>query len=211
MFILLVLFDMVLVLLHLMFGREFSTFNLDMEQNVPTLYQSGKLIIAGVILLLILFRRIGTVKLIWFKVPLSLLLIALGIDELMQIHENVYRLFEFSEWLHPSRVVDLSTRMGYRSSLWILYYLPVIVILVFWGGYWFRHFQTTFERNYKYLCVSGCLFLIILFAEILSTSGSYSQTMYFWLITIEETAEMLFASVLILLGINSIPSNSKED
>lgn len=140
----------------------------------------------------------------WFVVPLAICLFMLGLDELLQIHENVYKIFSALDLLHPSKIVEASMRLGYRSSLWILYYLPIIFAFVFWSGYWLRYFQDKMKNNARVILLSSlCLFTVLL-AEVLSSTGSYSESGYYWLVTVEETAEMLFASSLIYVGIKAL-------
>lgn len=199
-FLILVGIDFLVVILHLLFGRWNGFFHLDFEQNLPTVYQSTKLILFGLLFFVLSFnhRIRGEVK--SFLLPLSLFLTVLGLDELLQIHENIYRIFQFFSWLHPSKIVDLSMKMGYRSSLWILYYLPAIFIFVFWSGYWLRYFQSKFKSNFWIISLSSLSFFTILLAEILSSTGSFGDGTYFVLVTVEEAAEMLLASTLILVG-----------
>jgi hypothetical protein len=133
-------------------------------------------------------------------IPLAFFVTFLGFDELLQIHENIYRIFEFFPWLHPSKIVDASMRLGYRSSLWLLYYLPAIFIFVFWSGYWLRYFQSKFKSNFWIIAVSSISFFMVLLTEVLSSTGTYSENAYFWLVTVEEMAEMILGSTLILVG-----------
>src|SRR5690606_41754919 len=104
---------------------------------------------------------------------LSLVLTFLGLDELLQIHENIYRIFELFDLFHPSKIVEASMKIGYRSSLWILYYLPLIFIFVFWSGYWLHYFQSKMRNNAWILILSSlCLFSVLL-TEVLSSTGSF--------------------------------------
>lgn len=135
-----------------------------------------------------------------FIIPLALVLIYLGFDELLQIHENIYRVFELFNSLHPSKVVEASMKLGYRSSLWILYYLPFILAFVFWCGYWLHHFQSKMKSNAWILAISSLSLLAVLTAEIFSSTGLFSESSYYWFITVEETAEMFFGSTLIFIG-----------
>jgi hypothetical protein len=121
-------------------------------------------------------------------------------DELLQIHENIYRIFEWLDIFHPSKIVDASMKMGYRSSLWILYYLPVFFAFFLWLGYWLRFFQTEIKQNFHLLIISAGAIFTVLLAEVLSSTGNYSPHAYFWLTTVEEVAEMLFASSMIWIG-----------
>lgn len=189
-----------MLLLHLFFGRQNHFFHLDFEQNLPTVYQSFKLIVFGFLFFIVGFKKQVKQEMKSFILPLSIFIIALGLDELLQIHENIYRIFEFFDLFHPSKIVEASVKMGYRSSLWILYYLPLIVIFVFWSGYWLQYFQAKLKDNSWILIVSSLSLFTILLAEVLSSTGSFSDNAYFYLVTIEETAEMLLASTLILVG-----------
>lgn len=199
-FIYLVVFDLVVLLLHLLFGRHNYFFHLDYEQNLPTIYQSLKLIIFGSIFFVYGLSKSVNKNIKGFILPLALFITFLGFDELLQIHENIYRIFELFKWLHPSKIVDASMKMGYRSSLWILYYIPLILIFGFWSGYWLRFFQATMKKNTWILIVSSISLFTVLLTEILSSTGSFSENAYYCLVTIEEMAEMLLASTLILIG-----------
>lgn len=192
--------DLILVFLHLSYGHTNWLLHLDMEQNIPTYYQSFKLIIFGTCFLFIgVFTKVKS-EVKTFLIPLAMILVLLGFDELLQIHENIYKIFEYFPWFHPSKIVDASMKMGYRSSLWILYYLPFIILFVFWSGYWLRYFQAKMKSNYHLIFISSiCLFAVLLM-EILGSTGTYDDNTYFLMVAIEETAEMLFATTLVLVG-----------
>ncbi len=196
----LIFFDLLILLLHLFFGNLNTFFHLDFEQNMPTYYQSFKLIGFGLAFFIFSFYKPAKWGLRSFILPLSLAIIFLGLDELLQIHENIYRIFEAFDLFHPSKIVEASMKMGYRSSLWILYYLPLILIFVFWSGYWLRYFQSKMQNNVWILTVSSLSLFAVILTEILSSTGSHSESVYFWLISIEESAEMLLASTLIFVG-----------
>lgn len=196
----LICFDVVVLFLHLLLGQQYHVFHLDFEQNLPTFYQSFKLIGFGGMFFILGCTKFTKPELKSFILPLSLALTFLGLDELLQIHENIYRIFELSDSFHPSRIVEASMKMGYRSSLWILYYLPFIFIFVFWSGYWLHYFQSKMRNNVGVLALSCVSLFTVLMAEILSSTGSFTENAYFWLVTLEETAEMLLASTLVLVG-----------
>lgn len=202
-FFTLLLADAVIVLLHILLGRQYSFFHLDVEANLPTIYQSLKLLIFGLLFLSIAVKSRVSREIRAFIGPLAIVFLFLGLDELLQIHENIYRVFELLPWIHPSKVVTLSMQLGYRSSLWILYYLPFIFIFVLWSGYWLRAFQTMLKSNFWIIGLSISSLFVVLLAEILSSTGVYSESAYFWLITFEETAEMLFVSALVMVGLTS--------
>lgn len=199
--------DTLVLVLHLLFGSQNHFFHLDFEQNLPTAYQSFKLIVFGVIFFILGLKKSIKWDIKSFVLPLSLVLIFLGLDELLQIHENIYRIFEYLDLFHPSKIVEASMKMGYRSSLWIIYYLPFIFIFVFWSGYWLRYFQSKMKNNAWMLIMSSLSLFCVLLAEILSSTGSFAESTYFGLITLEETAEMLLASTLVLVGSKMLNSH----
>lgn len=199
-FSILIASDLLMLLLHLLFAPHSNFFHLDHEQNLPTVYQSLKLIIFGSIFVFSALKRKSSVVGKFFLMPISLFLVALGFDELLQIHENIYRVFEFIPWLHPEKVVEASLDAGYRSSLWVIYYLPIIFVFVFWCGYWFRHFQNKLKNNAWIVGLAGGSLLTVLLIELVSSTGFFNDHIYFWMVTFEELAEMIFASTFILVG-----------
>lgn len=201
---LLVAGDLLVLSLHLLLGGRHSFFHLDFEQNLPTIYQSVKLMMFGLVFLFEALRGRVETKLKGFVVPLSVFLFFLGFDELFQVHENIYKIFELFEWLHPSKIVEASMKLGYKSSLWILYYIPLIFVFVFWSGYWLRYFQAKMKENALLLVVSSVCLLSVLSAEIISSTGVYNPDAYFWLVTFEEVSEMILASVLIIIGSKTV-------
>jgi len=200
-FLFLLIADLFILVLHLSFGKNSQFFHLDFENNLPTIYQSAKLLFFGLIFTLAVIW--GKVKkdLKTFLLPLAIFLTFLGFDEFFQIHENIYRIFEFLPWLHPSKIVDASMKLGYKSSLWILYYLPLIFIFVFWSGYWLHYFQDKLKSNFWIIALSSLAFFAVLITEVLSSTGTYSEQTYFLMVSFEESAEMLLGSTLALVGL----------
>ena len=209
-FYIILLLDLIMLILHLTLAPHTWFFHLDEEMNLPTIYQSLKLIIFGAMFFMIPQVRTVVKELKLFLRTLGLGMIALGIDEGFQIHENIYRIFEWFPWLHPSRIVEVSMTMGYRSSLWILYYLPIIFLFVLWLGYWTRYFQKTIPYNFKLILIAGVSLFLVLLTEIMSSTGEFSHHWYFWLITIEEMAELIFATSLVGLGLISLGSKKQQ-
>lgn len=209
-FLILLLSDLFIIGLHLLFGKNQTFFNLDHERNLPTAYQSAKLIFLAFYFLINIKEQKFPKKIIGFILPISIFFLVLGFDELLEIHENIYRIFEFLAFFRPETVVDASQKLGYHSSLWIIYYLPAILIYFFWSGYWFHYFQAKFKSVALIIAISSILLPIILITEILSSSGLYSSDLYFKLITIEEIAEILFATILIGGVLEILNSKNKK-
>lgn len=197
----LITLDLFILLLHMLFGQHSWFFHVDFENNLPTVYQAVKLLAFGILFFYLSFSLDYPKKLRAFTVPLALIIWLLGFDELVQVHENIYRIFEFIPGLTPAQVVDLSLLFGYRSSLWMLYYLPAVFIFVLWCGYWLRYFQAKIKPNYLVLVVSCAALFVVLYTELLSSTGLYDESAYLFLVTTEETAEMLFATTIIFVGL----------
>jgi hypothetical protein len=193
--------DIILTILHILFGRQNFFFHLDIEHNLPTYYQGFKLIIFGIIFLVWFFKRKSNEKMPLFSLPFSLGMIFIGIDEVFEIHENIYRVFELTNFFHPERVIEATLDAGYRSSIWIIYYLPIIFTALIWLGYFLRHFQEKSKAVFKLLILSCFLVFIVFLMEILSSSGLFSDETYFWMITVEETAEAIFGTALVAIGL----------
>lgn len=193
--------DALIVLLHLMFASSSVLFHVDFENNIPTIYQSLKLLFFGGLFLVLGWSKKLPKHIKFFIIPLGIVMLFLGLDELVQLHENSYRLFQHVIWLNPDDLVRTSAQYGYHSSLWLLYYLPIIALFLIWCGYWLRYFKSKHQDNFWIVLVSAILLGIIFVAEILGSTGDYSQTTYFWLVTIEEASEMMLASVLVFGGL----------
>jgi hypothetical protein len=196
--------DGLIVLLHLMFGPSSNFFHLDMERNLPTYYQSFKLFAIGLLLFWGNLKLKLSTEMKVFTLTLALALTALGLDEMLEIHENIYRVYQYIPGLSPEQVVTASLDMGYRSSLWLIYYIPVFFIFTLWCGYWLRYFQTSFKSNFWLIIISATSLFGVLVAEIIGSSGLLSPGAYFWIVTFEEAAELTFATSFALVGIKAL-------
>jgi hypothetical protein len=185
--------DAVILLLHLLLGSQSEFFHLDFEQNLPTYYQGFKLVFIGVLgALMLVFRKPKKLQLPWsFLAGISVLLVAVGLDEMFQVHENIYRLFENTPWLHPSNVVSFSESLGFRSSLWLLYYSPALLLVTLWMGYWLRELQLKKLSEYRILLASIVCFFLVICMEVLSSTGEFWDWQYQVLVFIEEGSEIL--------------------
>lgn len=202
--------DICILLLHLGIGSSHTLFHLDYEWNLPTFYQALKLMsFAAAFFIVILKTKLSRKKRV-FLMTLAGILFALGFDELFQVHENIYRFFEFFPWLHPKRVVSVSSELGYRSSLWILYYLPFIGVFCAWFVYWVYAWRVSLKNYIPAITVILGSLVVVLTAEIFSSTGLYSSGTYLMFITLEEVAEMIFASALIWLGWKKIQKSLKK-
>jgi len=194
-------FDILLILIHLFLSWQYTFFHIDHEQNFPTYYQSFKLII-GALLGIYFYKK--SIK----KIPklLFLILIAIsfwvGIDELLQIHENIYLIFEGHETLSAENVVNQSLTLGFDSSLWILYYAPFMIVVIGCLFFWIIKMDRQLKSVATALSVILILVVIVFATEILGSSGRFFNDYYQLLIVIEEGSELLAGSLLFYLLTN---------
>lgn len=190
---LLLALDCIVLLLHILFAPHTEFFHLDFEENLPTYYQGFKLVFTGVLgCLLLLTKRFKKTSLPWtFLAGIAVLLVAIGLDEMFQVHENIYRLFENTPWLHPSNVVSFSESFGFRSSLWLLYYSPILLLVTLWMGYWLREIQLKKLSEFRILLSGLICFFLVICMEVLNSTGEFWGWQYQILVFIEEGCEIL--------------------
>lgn len=207
------LFDYLIVILFLLFPDKYF-FHLDMEQNLPTIYQGLKLFLVGGLSIANLYimhisNGLNKEKKLIYSL-LSFGFIMLAIDEIGQIHDNIHIQMEN---LIPKALITSQSiySQGYDSSPWLLYYIPIFVIGLIFFGYMARAFWK--ERN-KYLWmlfVGVACFLGTLILEFISSkSQNLWSTNYLTMITIEESCEMIGASFFMLFMFKSINPNHKK-
>lgn len=186
----LIALDLFVVILHLLFGYQTTFFNLDEEMNFPAFYQGIKLAAGGMALLIFVSSR----RLLAF-LPLGLLLIYLGIDEVVQIHE------EIESQIQPffPQVVELVQRfaatVNYTSNIWVLYFVPAIFGIFLYMLFIIRYVRKFNPRLFPSLFLGSTLFILVIIFEIINSSGRWGFFEYQILMTLEESFEMFGASI----------------
>lgn len=203
--VLLLTLDLIILVLHLLFGKSNLLFHLDFEKNIPTYYQSVKLLVFGSAFLFLTIVNVFKSSQKLFVIPLSSFLLLLGLDDLLLIHENIAQRLDSLNLLKMDTILEVTTSINYDSSLWIIYYIPFILIFFAWSFYWFRSFMQ--EQKLRIILLFSIISLgAVLLCELLSSTHKFSDQTYFFLITIEEFSEMVFASLLIwLLNLKTLP------
>ncbi len=181
--------DLIIIASHILFGYKSDFFNLDVEANVPTYYQGIKFLIVGFFLFVVFLRG----RLI-FLIPLAVLLLYLGIDEIVQIHENFGSLVKTHVPSFAAAVESLIKTLEYKSSKWVIYLAPVILITL---GYVF--FISLYAKIKKYdsfppLAAGSILFLFVIVFEIINSWKGHSWLTYQILMTFEESFEIFGTS-----------------
>jgi hypothetical protein len=205
----LLIIDFFLLALHLLLGQQMEFFHLDFERNLPTAYQSLKLISFGGIFVYLGLKTKLVKEAKVFATLLGLAIVGLGLDEGLEIHENIWRVFEYIPFLRPDVVVPATLDAGFRSSIWLVYYTPIIGAFLIWCGYWLRYFHKEIKSNVGWLLASVACMIIVIAMELLSSTGMYPDQTYLVMVTIEEVAEMLFATTIIMVGLKTIKHGMK--
>lgn len=192
--------DFLMVILHLAFGRNHAFFNLDLEQNLPTIYQGVKLIFISTLIFSNLYILIFSINresiksnLIWL--PLYAMFLFLGVDELSQFHES-FTFRVVSSGSEPiEEYMSFFDRLDFTSATWLIIYIP---LFIGFGIYTYAFFRTLVKRYKKeavFLLVGVLFFLLVPILEYVNTSAEFWGTdRYESLMILEETCEMIGAT-----------------
>lgn len=188
--ILMLFLDFFILLLGYIYVDK-EIFNLDVESNIPTLYQGIKIILVSFLSLEIFLFTKKKSKYFWLF--LSVAFLFLGMDEIGQIHENLPTLlndlFVKSTMQNP---YDYLNQYGYKSTTWLPYYIPLIWIFLIVGGIYLVNFL---KSNWKRACffVLGVACLVGgLLVEYLNTKPDIMfQDGYYKLVFWEEVLETI--------------------
>lgn len=138
--------DIVFVLLHISNGSSNQYLNLDQENNFPVYYQAAKYVTLCSVLALTIYiigkaQKLRTIK----KLLIANFLVFgyLVIDELGQFHENIKNILE-SFGLDTTRILSIFENWGYNSTEWLIFYIPVFIIV-------FLLMVSTLRYFYRYL------------------------------------------------------------
>lgn len=188
--------DLGLIGLFLIVGGE--QYDLDMENNLPTMYQSAKIVFAaGVAGYLAWISRTSRKELLaWLTFAAGF--IYLAADEWLQIHENV------------SRITDeilLQTIGRVSFSAWILAYIPVMIaaLVALYVIYKQVISAPKYKEARKWFVLSGLVVFMVPVVEVVGTAlWNFEGPANPWLISLEEGLEMvgisLFMFTLLKLG-----------
>lgn len=189
--------DLLILLLYLVFPN-FAFFNLDLESNLPTIYQGLKLILVGSTscMVLVLLYILGKDLLKnWFWIFWSLLFVFLGLDEIGEIHENISTYIKEIFGKGVVEYEEVVVELGYSSTPWLLYYSLFFVIATVLVCIYLRSSKS---KNNLFLIVGWIFFVSVLIVEYVNTKeGIMFNDGYVVLMCIEEMLEMIGASFLL--------------
>ncbi|KXK26041.1 MAG: hypothetical protein TR69_WS6001001334 [candidate division WS6 bacterium OLB20] len=202
------LLDIVLVCTHLLSGSQL--FDLDSEQNIPTFYQSFKLMLLAGLAALHLYRLIrdrntGTLeRTFWGMFAAGALF--LGLDEALTIHENAGALLSGIIGSEGTQTyTEIFTAGGFTSSNWLLFYLPLLIAVLVSIVYFARKLYPSFGRKRVILLLAAAgLFGATFALEFIGTkTGIWMTSVYELIMITEETAEMMSVNLLLYFVISS--------
>ncbi|HFQ61097.1 MAG TPA: hypothetical protein ENK39_02200 [Epsilonproteobacteria bacterium] len=174
--------------------------DLDQEANLPTLFSSALLLIAGFLFyLLAKVAKEKTKEQYKYWLGLSFVFVFLGFDESAKIHET---LGDYTE-----KFVDAS---GYLHYPWVLSYGLLLVILGFLYLRFFLRMEKKIFRSFilaAFIFLSGAIGFELLGANEASLNGT-DTVLYCTLYTIEESLEMFGVIYLIWILLTLLAQKS---
>jgi hypothetical protein len=179
------------MVLHLIFAKENSWFNMGKENNFPTYYMGLKLLIAGIITLYLFFKYLRKFSVFYMG---SIFIYAI-FDEILQLHEQA------SEKYH-----HLVENIFYSQSRfsWLYLFAPILIISLIIGIKF-----TTYLGKYKKYFIYGIILLSLAVGceifESIYFDSPYINTSIF----IEESLEKISISFFIFSIMGAILSNKK--
>lgn len=186
--------DILIISLHFIFRGKVA-FNLDLESNLPTVYQGSKLILLACLSFLILIltflkkRSIGKEK---FWIFLGLMGFFIGVDELGQIHENISGYMKEILGISALNYELILAELGYSSAPWLPYYIGFFIIATIIVASSIKKFYQWNSKATWLLIVGWLLFLGVPVMEFVNTLPNIMfQEGYEILSVIEESFEMI--------------------
>ena len=211
---LVLLLDLIIVILHLTLGGFSSFFHLDFEHNLPTLYQSAKLIAVGavaavVIWQLSLMKNLKRADIIFYSL-FGAGFVFLGLDELGQLHENVDYFVREVNPGYADAQLELLQSVGYRSSTWMVYYAPIMLAASFYFVYAWKYIKDNIPKVKPAFLTMLVMFSLVIIFEFVSNQGYTDPGLYQIYITIEESAEMLGATAGLAVMLSPFMKNTQK-
>lgn len=193
----LLLFDFLVIGLHVWLSSWTTFFHLDYENNFPTVYQSFKLFTGGylVLFMTIQFWNVLTKFQKWLLVPLSALYIFIGLDELGQLHENTDAFVREVSPEFADGLLAFAQSIGYVSSTWMLYYIPFFILIGIYGLFLMIYILKNQRHHFITFLIGASIVSLVLIFEFVSNQGQVDPQLYERYILIEESAEMIAISI----------------
>ncbi len=191
--------DIVLLAAHFMFGQQVILFNIDIERNIPTTYQSFKLILAGTtvaaVFAIAYFRNYFKSQLL--LIPYALGFIYLALDEIAEIHENLAVMLQDMGFTFTEQYKDFFVELGFNSAHWLLFFVPLMIGAIIYLVFLAKHLHQQQIPKMYLMALAILSFACVPLVEYWNTSEIsylYSFDQRNMLIGLEEFLEMLGAT-----------------
>lgn len=207
-FVFLLVIDAIMVSLHILYGQKYDFFNLDVEQNLPTYYQSFKLLFLSAMSysLYVITKKtqqsnFGIRK---FWILFTILFSYLCIDEAGQIHENTFSRLGLFFPNVAEIISNTAHRIDYKSIIWLALYAPLILLTIIAIIFFIKRLWLRYNKKI-YILILGMIILIsVLVLEYVDTGGEMTEMLYNRFIIAEEFAEMLGISIMIYFSLEAL-------
>ena len=174
-----------------------DVFNLDVESNLPTIYQGMKILLLSFLAFYLFLSSVDKFKNFWLFFAFVFLFLAL--DEVGQIHENLPTFFnELFIKEGQKNLQDVVSDFGYESTTWLPYYIiPFLTFFVVSGIFFVKFIKKNWKRTM--LLAIGLIFLILgLVIEYVSTRPTVMfQEGYHVFVFFEEAFEIFAISFIL--------------
>ncbi len=206
-FIFFFILDFLMIGLHLWLGQDYNLVNIDLEKNLPTLYQVFKLftissVIAGIIALFHTKNLLST-KLKWLLFPYWFSFAYIGLDELGEIHESFGEAIQYSEgWL--AKYGELWTSIGFSSAWWLAFFAPILLIGLVYLYYFIKWLYKENTHLIHWLIFGISCYALVFGIEFWNTSNAasgYTFDQKNLLVTIEEGLELVGATFFLIFNV----------
>lgn len=187
-FLTLIALDVLFVILHLLFGKELSLFNLDKERTFSSYFDGMRLVIvagfaAGIAMMAL--RRSEKISWLLF----ALLFVYLGFDDISELHENIA--YYLNKLITPLSFFRSPTYM------WLAFLSPFIVGAICYLSFFIKNLSSD-EGLSKKLMTSGLALFVGALAMEFSSGLIHSKAFLRVEVVIEEGLEKLGATLFLL-------------
>lgn len=200
--------DIALVILHFSYGQQINYFNIDLEKNLPTLYQGFKLIVISSVIAAILVIIYLNQKSLRFDklalVPYWLSFVYLALDELAEVHENFPEVITQLGGDAVTSYPKLFVSFGFTSAQWLLFFIPFMAVALVYLLYIARYLYKQNTGRIYILVLAIICFTLVPIIEYWNTSNitnTYSFNERNSLVVLEEYMEMLGATLFLTFNL----------
>jgi hypothetical protein len=201
--------DIIFVVLHFLYGQQVTFLNLDVERNIPTLYQGFKLIFISSLIAATWAITYKAQNVSWLQrfilVPYWFMFAYLALDELGQAHEGIAEvLFNRSGIRVIESFREFFVSLGFNAAPWLLFFIPIAALAVAYMISLAKYFYNQQTGKIYILALAILCFALVPVIEYWDTSKvsySYRANVQNILLAAEEYLEMLGATLFLAFNL----------